>query len=163
MEIWKDIQGYEGLYQVSNYGNIKNIKTGKIKKAEKTQRGYLRVLLSNGRHKQKHKRIHRIVAETFISNSNGLSDVNHINGNKLDNRADNLEWCTKKENVRHYILTQKKKRIIQLDKNSNLIKIWNALFEIEEQLHIDRRLVCMCCNNKIKSAYGYLWKYEMEG
>ncbi len=103
-EVWKDIPDYEG-YQVSNKGNVKSLsynRTGKegILKLCLCSMGYPIVSLGiNG--KMKSKRVHRIVAETFISNPEGKPNINHINGIKTDNRMENLEWCTQKENVHH--------------------------------------------------------------
>ena len=97
-EVYVDIPGYEG-YQVSNYGRVKNNKTGKILKPYLT-RGYLRVSLYNesGR---KCKLVHRLVAEAFLPNPDNKSDVNHINGCKTDANVCNLEWVSASENMFH--------------------------------------------------------------
>ena len=111
LEIWKDIKDYEGLYQVSNLGRVRSlpkvdrlgrVHNGKIKAQVNNGSGYLIVNLKhNG--KQKMKTVHRLVAETFISNDDNLPEINHIDGNKVNNRVDNLEWCTRSENVKHAI------------------------------------------------------------
>lgn len=113
MEIWKDIKGYEGYYQVSNLGSIKRLRTivktrggayrsdpCKILKPEYTYDGYLRIALMR-EHKKQRFQIHRLVADAFIPNPENKEQVNHINGNKADNRAENLEWCSSSENMRH--------------------------------------------------------------
>ena len=111
-EIWKDIKGYEGLYQVSNFGRVKSLtkyhKTKKgyfskerILKLIRNERGYLLVGLCKNWKKQK-VFVHRLVAETFIPNPNNLPQVNHINEFEKDNNSiDNLEWCTCKYNCNY--------------------------------------------------------------
>ena len=101
-EIWKDIKGYEGHYKVSNLGNVKSFKYGKetLLKRRLTDRGYDTAMLYD-KGKQKCFKIHRLVAQAFIPNLENKSEVNHIDGNKLNNSVDNLEWCTHKENITH--------------------------------------------------------------
>lgn len=110
-EVWKDIKGYEGLYQVSSLGNIKSLDYNHTKKEKQLnlilqQDGYYAVnLMKNG--KRKRLRVNRLVASTFLGDSDLV--VNHKNGNKLDNRLENLEWCSCKENTIH----AKKNRLIK--------------------------------------------------
>ena len=110
-EIWKPIKGYEGLYEISSLGRVKSLERyvanngGKylikerILKPTKNQYGYLYVVISKN-NINKHKLIHRLVAETFISNKHSKRTINHINGIKTDNTLENLEWCTHKHNNR---------------------------------------------------------------
>ena len=98
-EIWKDIEGYEGLYQVSNLGRVKSFpRKGthttkeRILKLTKSNKNYVIVILKNN-YIQKAKSVHRLVAEAFIPNPNNLPQVNHKDENKLNNKVDNLEWC----------------------------------------------------------------------
>ena len=101
-EIWKDILGFEGLYQVSNLGNVKSFQKGKIRLLNPfpNQNGYKQVLLTkNGIGKP--FTVQKLVAHTFILNLKDRTELNHINGIKSDNRVNNLEWSTRSENLKH--------------------------------------------------------------
>ena len=96
-EVWKDIEGYEGLYEVSNFGRIKSLRTGKIMKPS-INRGYLKCILQNdGKYKMYY--VHRLVIQTFIPNPDNLPEVNHKDEDKTNNKVDNLEWCDHKYNT----------------------------------------------------------------
>lgn len=101
-EIWKPVKDFEGLYEVSNMGNVRSFKKDKVKtlKLIKRETGYMFVNLYKNK-KLYHKSVHRLVANAFISKPENKSQVNHINGKKYDNRVENLEWCTAKENSQH--------------------------------------------------------------
>lgn len=108
MEEWKDIPGYEGLYQISSFGRVKSMGTSrdgwrfkeKILKLTEEPKGYLKVgLRKNG--KLKTVRVHRLVAESFVPNPECFPEVNHKDENKSNNRVENLEWCTAKYNSRY--------------------------------------------------------------
>lgn len=106
-EIWKPLIDYEGYYEISNLGRIRKASTKRIRKISHTKL-YSHILLSkNGQHKT--RRIHRLVAETFLPKIKGKNDVNHINGNKNDNRVENLEWVTRRENNLHAYRVLKRK------------------------------------------------------
>ena len=138
-EIWKDIKGYEGLYQVSNLGRIKSFprigtqtKKERIKKFVKSFNGYYRVSLwKNG--KSQVVSVHRLVVKAFINNMNDNLQVNHIDGNKENNAIYNLELVTPKENIKHALDNKliKVHKIIQKDKDGNIIKEWNGTGDIE--------------------------------
>lgn len=109
-EIWKDIEGYEGIYQVSNMGRVRSLtrkvwnytKPGRILSPGAKENGYLHVALNNGEKREKHAHIHRLVAAAFIPNPDNLPEVNHKNYDKKDNRVENLEWCTSRYNKAHF-------------------------------------------------------------
>lgn len=181
-EIWKDIVGYEGLYQVSSLGRIKSkdrkvyqknrwnddiikfVYKGKIINTKTKGNNYVQVHLTKNK-KQKRYLVHRLVAEAFIPNTQGKSQVNHINCIKYDNRVENLEWNTPRENTQHAIRNNRKKqntiKINQYDLNGKFIKQWESMTEVEKKLNIKRAAtnICACCKNKRKSAYGYKWEY----
>ena len=120
-EIWKDIKGYENLYQVSNLGNVRVLdrhvnsgikynnkvkRKGQILKQFLKKNGYLQVVLSNN-NTRKYIAVHRLVAETFLQNTHNLPQVNHKDENKLNNCVDNLEWCTAKYNCNYGTRTKR--------------------------------------------------------
>ncbi len=107
MEIWKAIKGYEGFYEVSNYGNVRSLKYNKVKVMAKVFIGRKRMHY-HGVHlrfggKCETLKIHRLVAIAFIPNPENKPNINHVDSNRLNNNIDNLEWCTQKENIRHCI------------------------------------------------------------
>ena len=168
MEIWKDIQGYEGYYQISNIGQVKNIKTNKILIGDLNNIGYRRVTLYAPIKKRFF--IHRLVALHFCENKDNKEVVNHIDGNKLNNNADNLEWVTHSENDKHaYKLNlrktypcQFKHKIEAYDKNGLLVKVYKNVQECCDDLKVARSNVYNCCNGKQKTCKGYTLKYEKE-
>ena len=103
-EIWKDIEGYNGKYQVSNFGRVKSLYTNKYRKHGYDKDKYHKIeLYINGKYQS--VKIHRLVAQYFIDNPNKYPEVNHIDGDKNNNRVDNLEWCSSSYNSRHRIYT----------------------------------------------------------
>jgi hypothetical protein len=106
-EIWRDAPGYEGAYQVSTLGRVRNTKSGRVLRPHEQGRGYLQAMLSK-QGKRSHPLVHRLVALAFVPNPENKPQINHKNGNKKDNRPENLEWCTMSENLlhRHRVLGQ---------------------------------------------------------
>lgn len=103
---WKLIEGFDGIYSVSNYGDVKNNRTGKLMKPRKNEKGYLRIgLTTNG--KQKCMRVHRLVAQEFIPNPENKLQVNHIDFNRENNCVSNLEWVTNQENTQYSVCNRK--------------------------------------------------------
>ena len=103
-EIWRDICGYEGLYKVSNFGRVKSLHCGreKLLKAGVSNTGYANMSLTKTKTK-KNFHVHALVAGAFLPNPEGKRELNHIDGNKTNNRVENLEWITGSENTRHAI------------------------------------------------------------
>lgn len=191
-ELWKDIQGYEGLYQVSNLGRVRSVahvtemtrngstfsyaRKGKILSPLTRRHGYLSVMLygKGGHSKRNFKQfsIHRLVAEAFVENPNGYSEVNHIDECKTNNCADNLEWCDRKYNTNYGTTQQRRaekltndpqmsKRVIQMDMRGNVIREFPSLAEVHRELGYSAGNICNCCKHhpRYSHAYGYIWRY----
>lgn len=166
-EIWKDIKGYEGLYQVSNLGKVKSLKKNIILKPYIEKKGYLRIDLNkNG--KSKHYLIHRLVAEAFIPNPLNKLQINHIDCNKQNNCINNLEWSTNLENAIHAYNNNLRpfkplRKINQYDLDGNFIKTWNSIIEASSQFkNVSNHPQCNISGvlrGLRKTAFGYIWKY----
>ena len=152
-EIWRDIPDYPN-YQISNLGNVRNIKFGRIIKPGINKCGYLHVSLYNN-YGQKTFDIHRLVANAFIPNSNNYPQVNHKDEDKQNNCVNNLEWCSAQYNTEY----SKAKQVLQFDLNGNYITTWKSTHEIERQLGIDQANISRCCLGLQNSSYNFIWKY----
>ena len=162
MERWKSIAGYEGLYEVSDLGRVKSLWYGKEKilKPGKTHDGYLQVnLYKDGQRKM--QLVHRLVAEAFIQNPNNLETVNHKDEVKTNNVASNLEWMSQTDNVA-YSRPQLAMRSVQMfdKKTGELLATFPSTNEAERVTGIAHQSISECCNEKRKSAGGYVWKYS---
>lgn len=154
-EIWKDIEGYEGLYQISNLGRVKSLKTNKILKYCISKTGYAYSSLTKNKI-IKQKSVHRLVAKAFISNPDNLEEINHKDENKLNNNVNNLEWCSHKYNMNYGTSRDKlKRKIICIETN----EIFNSFAEIKKQKNYNITHICQCCKGKRKSSQGLHWKY----
>lgn len=185
-EIWRPIKNYEGLYEISSWGNVKSlpkkvkvgiknnnfaIKKEKILKQTHRKDGYRRIALSHNK-STKNYYVHRLVAEAFIDNPNNYKYINHKDENKSNNNIDNLEWCSFKYNINYGTrnkrasksLTGKNtKAVIQYDYEGNFIKKWNSIAEIERELGYSTSNICACCKGRYKGMYNSIWKYYEKG
>lgn len=180
-EIWKDIQGTNGLYQISNFGNVKSMRTNRLIKpgiagGQGTKHtGYRQATLSiNGKTHQEY--VHRLVALHFVpydeTNLHKLR-VNHKDLNKLNNHADNLEWITQKENIHHYynsedtIKPRYMRAVVALNTNGDIVGEFNSITEASKEMKIGASTVHKHCNNKlsgkrkIKIPYIFVFKDEL--
>ena len=163
-EIWKNIPNYEGIYQISNLGNIRSCKNNKIRKSIKQKSGYLRIILTKNQ-KQKATNVHILVAKNFVPNPNNLPFVNHIDGNKENNKSDNLEWVTASQNMKHAIKKGLIKhhpwsvKVAQYSLDGKLIKVWDKMADASRHLNCHHSQIFDCCRGKQNTCKGYVWKY----
>lgn len=175
MENWKDVIGYEGLYKVSDQGNVYSCVTNKVLTPAICGRGYLKVILCRNKHDHKNMMIHRLVAESFLPNPEGKLTVNHIDGNKQNNSATNLEWNTYSENLKHAYShklnrwNEKKGRpmraVLMIDRETGKAmrkfeSIGDAVrhFGDHNQAHI-----IDVCRGRRKQYKGFFWEYADQG
>ena len=188
--MWKEISWTEGIYSASDDGQIKSNDRlgadgrrlkGKILKAWIGNHGYLTVCLRVG-NKNFRKLVHRLVAETFIGEGNSNTEIDHKDGNKLNNSADNLEWVTRKENLKRAknlglinvsekqkLMRSKissisrelqKKSISQCTLDGTLIKIYDAVSDACRENNYDASAIGRAASGKQKTSYGFIWKWN---
>lgn len=177
-EVWKDIEGYEGIYKISNYGRVKSLERKdclgriikeKILKLREDKDGYLLITLHKNK-KVKTFKVHRLVAEAFITNPNNYPIINHKDENPSNNHASNLEWCTQKYNCNYgnRVLKYTKsrgKKVICITTG----KIFDALRDAERIYKIHNTSISACCKGKVKTAGKHpitgeklVWRYYDE-
>lgn len=163
MEEWKPIKDFEDKYAVSNLGRVKNIRTNKIKKPHILPSGYIMTHLYIGDGIYKNCLIHRLVAEAFIEKPlfKEYLEVDHIDCNPANNKVDNLQWVTRKENLdRSFDLkhqTKNKKPVQQFNLDGQLITTYESVCEAFRQTNI--RHISEAASGIRKTAGGYKWKY----
>lgn len=165
-EIWKSIEGYNGLYEVSSFGRVRSIGFGRTRvlKLGKNTCGYFRVQLHKDGEMKKFL-VHRLVAEAFVDNPMNKEQVNYKNEIKTDNRVENLEWMTRKENCNYGTRTERvaraqSKAVLQYTKDGVLVKEYPSTQEASRQTGIHRGNIVFCLKCKRKTSGGYIWKYK---
>lgn len=175
-EIWKDVQGFEGRYQVSNMGRVRSLdrttidKTGRVhhtrgmilKDSLNKGRGYYRVSLSDGHRNYTHYEVHRLVALHFVPGYKEGLVVNHKNEIKTDNRAENLEWCTYQYNLNYSdVIAWKRKEIYQYDMDGNFIAKHKCCADVEDMMGTYHgAMVHVMYKSKRGVWKGYRWSFE---
>ncbi len=171
--MWKDIPGFEGLYQTSDSGLVRALKRRvrhgdcfvtkpmHIMKLRENEKGYLKVTLSKDG-KPRQFRVHVLVAMTFIPNPNGYREVNHIDENKKNNVASNLEWCSRSFNIEHSIKTGTFKitPVAQFTLDGKFVASYKSASEVERKTGIPKGHIYRCALGRYgyKSVKGYVWK-----
>lgn len=167
-EVYKDIEGFEGLYEISNLGNVKSLVNNKGVAREKILKpfisgnGHLQVRLCKNK-TSKLLYVHRLVAQAFLPNQHNLPCINHIDENKQNNVVSNLEWCTHKYNINYGTCIKRvakalSKKVYQYSKEGELIAVWKSTIECGRNGY-NNGSVASCCRGKRKSHKGYIWSY----
>ena len=171
MEVWKDVVGFEGWYEVSNLGNVRNSRTGNVLKQKLDKDGYSLVNLGYGKARRS-RYVHRLVAFAFIPNPNRLPQVNHKDENKETSRADNLEWCTGLYNVRYGTGIHRSHEhrdneamalrlaipVAQYDMQGHLVSVFPSPKTAEKATGIKASGIRSCTCGRKRTAGGYIWK-----
>lgn len=180
-EMWKDIKGYEGIYQISNFGNVCSLNYGKrgyaknlVPKVNNCGRLWVE-LFNNGVKRQ--FLIHRLVGEAFIPNPDNLPQINHIDENPKNNCVENLEWCTNEYNIRYFrerhpsharirknterYNRRLDKPVNQIDRGGNVVKQWKDARTVVVEMGFNQWSITQCCDGKRHTAYGFRWQYAI--
>ena len=165
-EVWKDVHGYEGQYQVSSLGNVRSMNyrgTGIVKNLVPKMNNCGRLWVDL---KGKPHLIHRLVANEFIPNANNYPEINHKDENPRNNIADNLEWCTGEYNKKVYSQKHSNgrpqihfRKVVQMDLDWNHIKTWDDSRTVFKSTGMSQWSIIQCCEGKRKTAYGFKWQY----
>ena len=148
----KDIAGYEGIYGITSCGKVWSYKRKKFLTPGVNNKGYLYVNLCKDGKVKKYK-IHRLVAEAYLPNPNNLPQVDHIDGNKMHNYLNNLQWITNRDNCRK----SNNKPILQYDLDGNFIREWECAYDVGKEVNTGN---INCHKGRTKTAYGFIWKYK---
>ena len=164
MEEWRNVVGFEGVYEVSNYGNVRRKDSKKELRGGLNTYGYKVFILSkNGiRHTGKG---HRLVAEAFIPNPDNKRDVNHKDGDKANNYVDNLEWASRSENITHarreLFIDYSQKPVVQVTLSGEVIAIWTSASVAGRMLNIPRQMISACCQGTAPTAGNFAWRFAV--
>lgn len=162
MEIWRDIQGYEGLYQVSNEGRVRSLRFNRerIFGNGVNSRGYVTCVLRKNGEKIEYT-MHRLVAQAFIPNPNNYNAVHHINHNRSDNRVENLEWMNRGEHQAMHNRERETKRVNQIDPmTKEIISTYLSISDAARQTGFDPSVIGKCCRGVSYKTYkGYEWEF----
>lgn len=169
-EEWRPIAGYEGIYEVSNSGDVASLnynkKTGvrRIRKQKLTKDGYLEIALCKD-NKVKHIRVHRLVAEAFVPNPCGYRQINHKDENKTNNLFDNLEWCDAKYNINYGTGIKRRSEsasipVVKKTKEGDFVRRYKSVSDAAEDNGMTTSEIVLVCNGHNVSANGFKWEYE---
>lgn len=172
MEEWKDIDGYDGVYQVSSEGRVRSFQCNKCKILNchivvKTK--HLKIGLYKDK-KRKHYYVHKLVAKAFLPNPNSYTEVNHKDENPLNNNVENLEWCTHRYNMT-YGTCQERSRITHLERTPSILMYnkegvlkatFNSVVDAEKETGTPHSNIIACCKGRLKTANRYVWKYSTQ-
>ena len=169
MEIWKDIEGYEGLYQVSNYGRVKSQRRpgapgGVIKTRPGNSKYLMAQLCKNG--KYKHELVHRLVAQAFLENPQRFPEVNHKDENRLNNHAENLEWCDRIYNCHYGTGIERMgkahaRKVLQYTSEGVLVAEYESLTAAAKAVNGFKTGIYTSCIKTNRKHCGYFWRYKI--